>query len=348
MRERKDCRLCGGELSKVFALAPSAIANNFKPEPDSNAEKYPLELMKCDSCGHVQLRHVISGLFEDYKYQTPSSNQKDYASGLRLLYKPSSVLEIGSNNGILIDALREQGVMAIGVDPSNEHQFGIRAYFTDKFAKGFQVLFDLVVANNVFAHIDDLQDVFRGIDRVLTKDGHIVFEVQYLPDLISRGAFDMIYHEHLDYHTLRPLAKFLKKMGFVMTMYERIPAHGGSIRVHASRKGDECKLPQEPLDWALLKSKIMETKSRVYLSDGVVAFGAAAKACTLINELGIAPNIRYCVDDTPRKQGRYIPGTDIQIKPVSELGDEPVLLTAWNYEREVRQRIPNKLINPFR
>jgi SAM-dependent methyltransferase len=307
-----------------------------------------MDLMQC-GCGHVQQRYVISDLFSDYKYQTPqtvATYLQPVVDKLAKEYPGAKVLEIGCNNGVFLDLLNAAGFDAIGVDPATTHPKAIRAYFTRESAGRLEPV-DLVVANNVLAHIDNLQSVFQGIDRVLKPDGALVFEVQYLIDLMESGSFDMIYHEHLDYHTLKPLQSFLRSQGLVMTEWEHIPNHGGSIRVTAKRKGEECAIFNETLDWEWLRMKINAARDRVKAEGKMVAFGAAAKACTLINELGIADQILFCVDDTPQKQFRYIPGTDIPIWPVSSLKDEKVLLTAWNYEKEVRQRIPNELVNPF-
>jgi SAM-dependent methyltransferase len=308
-----------------------------------------MDLMQC-GCGHVQQRYVISGLFQDYKYQTPqtvATYLKPFVDKLANDYPGASVLEIGCNNGVFLDLLTAAGFDAVGVDPAaTPHPKSVRAYFTEASAGRFQPV-DLILANNVLAHIDNLQDVFRGILRLLKPNGSLVFEVQYLVDLVESGSFDMIYHEHLDYHTLKPLQGFLRSQGLVMTAWEHIQNHGGSIRVTAKLSGEECEIPDEALDWDWLRIKINAARDKVKAEGGMVAFGAAAKACTLINELGIAGQIAFCVDDTPQKQFRYIPGTDIQIRPVSSLKGEKVLLTAWNYEREIRARIPNELVNPF-
>lgn len=347
MRERLNCRLCDGQLKPVFALKPSPIANSFPDKPDTDCEKYPLELMQC-RCGHVQQRYVLSGLFKDYKYQTPqtvATYLKPVAERIAKDYPGARVLEIGCNNGVFLDLLNSMGLDAYGVDPAADHPRALRMYFSEASAGRLEPV-DVIVANNVFAHIDDLQSVFRGVDRLLKPSGTLIFEVQYLSDLVKSGAFDMIYHEHLDYHTLKPLRPFLRRYDLLMTGWEHIPTHGGSIRVTAKRRGAECQIPDESLDWEGLRQKIEAAKARVG-NGPFVAFGAAAKATTLINELGIADRISYCVDDTPQKQFRYIPGTNIQIRPVSMLKDETVLMTAWNYEKEIRQRIPNQLVNPF-
>ena len=356
VKEKTDCRLCGGKVRKVFELAPTPIANNYQLDPDESAEKYPLELMQCEDCDHVQQHYVITGLFDDYKYQTPqtvATYLEPVAKRLRQQHPDAKrVLEIGCNNGVFLDVLIKEGFWVIGIDPAANHVNGINECFTEAVSRNLMVKFDLVVANNVFAHIDDLADVFRGINHVLTLDGAIVFEVQYLPDLIRNGEFDMIYHEHLDYHHLKPLARFLTRMGFVMVEWEHIRTHGGSMRITAKRHGREATLPEEKIDWRRLQSLVDLVKRRMKdVADDnapLVAFGATAKATTLIHNLGIADKIEYCVDSTPQKQGRYIPGTNIRILPVSELKNQTVLLTAWNYEREIRQMITNKLINPFR
>ena len=356
VKEKTDCRLCGGKVRKVFELAPTPIANNYQTEPDEAAERYPLELMQCEDCDHVQQRYVITGLFKDYKYQTPqtvATYLEPVAKRLKQQHPEAKrVLEIGCNNGVFLDVLIKEGFWVIGIDPAADHVNGIRECFTEAVSRNLMVKFDLVVANNVFAHIDDLADVFRGINNVLTLDGAIVFEVQYLPDLIRNGEFDMIYHEHLDYHHLKPLARFLTRMGFTMVEWEHIRTHGGSMRITAKRHGKEAVLPEEKIDWRRLQSLVDLVKKRMKdVADDnapLVAFGATAKATTLIHNLGIADKIAYCVDSTPQKQGRYIPGTNIKILPVSELKNQTVLLTAWNYEREIRQMITNKLINPFR
>ena len=350
--ERFHCRLCGGAVKKVFELKPSAIANSYPEEPGS--EKYPLELMQCGDCGHVQQRYVIPGLFKDYKYRTPAEALKNThpVADMIAAEKPGCrVLEIGCNNGAFLDALKARGLEPLGVDPSSDHPRALKAYFGMPVARWLDE-FDAVVGLNVFAHIDNLDSVFKGIDKVLAPDGVLIFEVQYLVDLVRSGEFDLVYHEHLDYHTLKPLQAFLRRYNLVMTEWEHIPAHGGSIRVVARRNGIECAIPDEPLDWAGLREKIDATGRRlraVLASHGkVVAFGAAAKATTLINELGIADYIKFAVDDTPEKQGRFIPGTGIPILNSGILNaDDVVLVTAWNYFDVIAQKIPNKLIHPF-
>jgi methylation protein EvaC len=308
-----------------------------------------MDLMQCE-CGHVQQRYVVQGLFRDYKYQTPetvATYLRPVVDKLAKEYPKAKVLEIGCNNGLFLDLLLGAGFDAYGIDPAATHQRALRGYFSEATAGHFEPM-DLIVANNVLAHIDDLQGVFRGIVKLLKLNGALVFEVQYLVDLVKSGSFDMVYFEHCDYHRLGPLKPFLKKFGLVMTSWEHIPQHGGSIRVTAKRHGKECWTPEEKLDWQGMRDKIDAAKKRLKAEGPMVIFGAAAKVSTLISELGIEDQISYCVDDTPTKQFRYIPGTNIQVFPVSRLGNEKVLMGAWNYEKEIRERIPNVLVHPFR
>lgn len=356
---RNDCRLCGGVVEQVFELPDTPIANNFGTKRFRDAEKYPLRLMQCKDCGHVQISDVLHGLFVNYKYRTPEAYSAHLASlkeYLRKTYPEAKyVLEIGSNNGMLLSHLISCGFQPLGVDPCapTESKHSVRAYFDSNLALEFKERggpFDLVVALNAFAHIDNLDDIFKGIKLILKPDGAVVFEVQYLPDLIGFGMFDMIYHEHLDYHTLAPLAQYAKKWGFTLTQWEHLETHGGSIRVTFGQ-GKPATLPDEFLNWDWLADGVDRARRRIHTAigkDKVVAFGATAKATTLIHATGIANQIAFCVDDTPEKQGLYLPGTDIEIRPRTALTNEPLLLTAWNYAQTIAQQFPNhRLINPF-
>lgn len=376
--ERTTCRLCDEPVKWVYSLTPTPIANDYKLEPDSAAHCYPLELTQCTKCGHVQQRYVISGLYEDYKYTTPATVARYLDPTAKLLRErfpdAKTVLEIGSNNGTYLQVLRENGFQAVGIDPSASGDFNIPGYFTEEWAKSFSpevgsnylvfpenkcikkynhAVFDLIVANNVLAHIDDLQDVFRGINHLLAKDGALIFEVQYLPDLIQSASFDMIYHEHMSYHTVEPLKNFLFRHGFILTKVDHINLHGGSVRITAQRTGYETDWVDTPPDWVQFAEDVEYVRQTIKQRlDGkkVVVFGAAAKATTLIHHCGIQDNILYCVDDTPEKQNRYIPGTDIQILPTSHVKDgDTIFMCAWNYFDIIKEKYPNsELIHPFK
>jgi len=367
------CRLCLGGTKKVLSLTPTPIANSFPKHPDLFAMRYPLELVECGSCGHVQIGHEIRGeaLFDGYKYETPQAERgrlAEYAAKLAAMFPKAlrspggsknyaegmaRVLEIGSNNGIFVEELNRAGLWAVGVDPSPAAPLtGMPRWFTSKTAK--QIAYsmgkmELILANNTFAHVDDLRNVFSGIDSLLSADGSVIFEVQYLPDMVAGGMFDMIYHEHKDYHSLAPFRKFLKKFGMCVYKFEHLPTHGGSIRVYVRRGLDGITLSDPAIDWEAFSAKINAEGERlrkeVIAVGKVAAFGATAKACTLIHHFGLAEHIEYFIDETPAKQGCYIPGTTIPVLPKME-AELPVLLTAWNYAELLRPRF-KQVIVPF-
>ena len=345
LSERKTCRLCDSEVAPVLELEPTPIANNFSASPDSNAQRYPLGLTQCTACAHVQQRYVAHGLFSDYKYSTPPVTRpylEDAAEDLQKRFpKAKTVFEIGCNNGLNLDVLWTQGFIASGIDPVPCTKAGaMQGYFGSKMTWRDDPRFDLIVSNHVFAHVDDLQDVFKAAVSIL--DGALVFEVQYLPDLVNRCAFDMIYHEHRDHHAINPLRAFVSKYGLTITDVQYVSRQGGSIRLTAQRTGTEVPRVKEEIDWAQFKSAI-ENKKRT-LRDKlkgrkIAAFGASAKACTLIHQCDISQNISCCIDDDPNKWGLYLPGTDI---PIVEKASGPVLLLAWNFD--VKHRFPEVIM----
>ncbi len=361
------CRLCGGKVGIKLSLNPTPIANSF-PDTAYEGELYPLDLKQCDDCQHVQIGHVVpdSVLYgASYKYDTPAAQipaMERQAIALRRKYpKARNVLEIGSNNGLFTDALLEAGFQQIvGVDPSGTHPLCWKMPFdTDCAAIVSRRVdgVDLIVANNVLAHIDDLDEVFRGIDACLTENGALVFEVQALLDMAKHGLFDMIYHEHRDYHTLTPLVSFLARHHLAIKEVERIPAHGGSMRVHCGR-GKGISIIEPTVDWDAFKNKIAAATYQCIVelnkaAGHVVAFGATAKACTLIHQMGIQDRIDYAADCTPQKVGKYIAGTGIRICSEADMaataGHKTLLLTAWNYETIIRAKYPEcDFIVPFK
>lgn len=366
------CRLCLSKVEMKLALTPTPIANAFTEEASGGmCMKYPLDLCECPSCGHVQLGLSISGdtLFQNYKYRTPEVERirlAEYAAKLAQRFpfalgtssgrgtdRPK-VIEIGSNNGLFVNELRTAGFFAVGIDPSGP-QTGMPRWFNSKTAKNIAYSLGkmkMILANNVFAHVDDLRNIFVGIDRVLDDDGVVIFEVQYFPKMVDLGAFDMVYHEHKSYHTLKPLPRFLAKFGMCMFDYEHLDTHGGSIRVYCKRGSDGIKVPDEVIDWALFKSRIDDEKERINksLTGRVAAFGATAKATTLIHHFGLQDKISYCVDETPEKKGLFVPGTNIRIVGVDALESQPpdmMLLTAWNYADYIRSRFNIPMVVPF-
>lgn len=360
---RTTCRLCDGSLRRVLELSPTPVANSF-PDKPYMGEKYPLNLMQCVSCSHVQGGYVVppSELYGDhYKYATPQAMQphwREYAGRLRRRYPSAKrILEIGCNSGGMLSEIRARFNAGVGIDPSYEGEHIIKGFFSlDKAKELKQQLgrFDLIVANNVFAHIDNLQDTFKGVEWLLEKTGSLVFEVQYLQDLVRNCAFDTIYHEHHDYHQIGPLQKFVRRFGLEIKRVEKYPVHGGSIRVHAKRAPQSPRVFQESVNWDAFACAIESMKEgtrEALAGDRFKMFGAPAKATTLIHHFGIASNISYAVDSTPQKQGRYIAGTEIKILPESVLEESKstseMFLAAWNYKEVIQKKYPGiRFITP--
>jgi SAM-dependent methyltransferase len=358
---RNTCRLCSGGLSKVFELTHTPLANSFPSYPAAEQERLPLELMKCDICSHVQLHHVPLNIYSNYKYQTPVAMKprlQERARQLRSKYPfAKNVCEIGANNGLFTRALRDQGFMTVGVDPTAQDESLWQGNFDCEMAWRIKKRFggfQLILANNVFAHIDNFDEVIAACDLLLEPDGHIVFEVQYLPDMLNSGMFDMIYHEHHDYHHLAPLMQFFESCHMTLIEYQYITDHGGSIRVTVQKtKTRKADLPVELLNFTRFADGVKAVKLRVQdaLKGRTVAFGATAKACTLINHLDIADRIDYCVDETPQKIGRFIPGTNIKIYHPENLENakpDTLFLTAWNYKQIIKKQYPQyNIVSPF-
>jgi SAM-dependent methyltransferase len=353
---RPTCRLCDSALKIVLELAPTPLANSYPDQP-YQGEKHPLNLMECLECRHVQGEWVVDAetLYGDYKYVTPQAmdaHWKPYASKLKRRYPSAKkVLEIGCNYGGMLEHLRNRFPGAIGIDPAFESEFIINGYFSHEKARELRQShgkFDLIVANNVFAHIDDLQGVFKGVEWLLDRQGVLVFEVQYLPELVRSCAFDTIYHEHHDYHTIGALQRFTRRYGLEIKRVERVAVHGGSIRVHARRAPQSRKVFQERIDWQAFRASINAMKERTLKAlDGkrVKMFGAPAKATTLVHHFGLERFIAYAVDSTPQKWGCYIPGTNIKILPEATIEQSKstaeMLLAAWNYRDYVQKKYPD-------
>ena len=312
---------------------------------------YPLGLTNCAECGHVQLGVVVDPavLYGDYRYKSGvSSSFKEHLSGLaEEIGNAGFVLEIGSNDGTLLDYLAAKGNRVLGVDPASSCKTlpNIRAEFNLRFARDFYPFngpVDVVVAVNVLAHIDDLRSVVRGVDVFLKDTGTFVFEVQYLHDLIEGRHWDMIYHEHLDYHHLKPLQKFLLSEGFHIHDVKHTANQGGSIRVYAKKTPSTFEVDEQPPDLAALVQAVQTVKNPLEGVRGVIAgYGAPAKATTFMYQTGA--RVDFIVDDTPEKQGLYTPGLNVPIISFDEFRTrkyDKIFPFAWNFASELRAKHP--------
>ncbi len=391
MRRRRDCRLCGsGRLRHLFSLGQTPPANAFVTAENRSQpqEHFPLDVHLCQECRHVQLLDVVDPelLFRNYVYVSSTSTVfvehfRRYARAvLDLLHLPPGccVIEIGSNDGTCLQFFKEAGMRVLGIDPA----LAIAAEATRKGIETVPEFFNLslaqrlkaqdlqahlVIANNVFAHADDLHTIVDGVSHLLKSDGLFVFEVSYLLDVVQKTLFDTIYHEHLSYHTVGPLIGFFERHGMKLVDVIRVDSHGGSLRGLAQPKAGP--LPVHPRVQELVdlearfglhdaaayqdffnnvqkrKQQLNEVLHR-FKKQGkrIAGFGAPAKATTLMYHFGLGPqSLDYILDDSPWKQGLYTPGHHIPVVPTSWLYEDArrpdaVLILAWNFAKSIMKK----------
>jgi SAM-dependent methyltransferase len=386
---KDTCRICRGtKLSKVLSLGPTPLANAFLGEGEKReAEVYfPLDVYLCRECGLVQLLDVVSPevLFKDYVYVSSTSpvfvrHFKDFAKSAAKRFglgRRSLVVDIGSNDGILLKPFKEQGVRVLGVEPDKRiaqlaRKTGIDTVVTFWSPVAAENIVrhhgraDLVTATNVLAHIDDIHAVVRGVEALLKPDGMFMIEVPYLGDFLRKNLFDTVYHEHLSYFSLSALAAFLKRAGMKLIDVERIPTHGGSLRVFAAtarshhavhaRVGklltrEKAQRLHRVKTFERYTLRILENREKLLaLLSGlrrrgkrIAGYGAPAKGNTLLNFFSVGPElITYIVDDSQRKQGMYTPGKRIPVVSAQQLRTDPpdyLLLIAWNFAESIMQK----------
>ena len=385
---RKTCRICKSDDLKTFLeFGEMPLAGGFVKKEDLSKEKlYPLTVVFCQLCKETQILETVSPeiLFKDYRYvssttTTLSNHFKLYAKTMheRFLNKKSLVVEFGSNDGVLLQPFTNIGIKAIGVEPAQniaklarqKNCEVINDFFNSKpanFIKNKYGEASLICANNVFAHIDDIHEPMRGIKSLLKTDGVFVFEVHYLLDLLDQFQFDVIYHEHLMYHSLIAISYLLNSFGMEVFDVLRIPIHAGSIRIHAQNKigGRHTIEPIVDELFKLEKTKktnqlstlmqfsedtIQKRNALVNLINNlkskgkrIIGYGASGRATVHINFCKFdTKTIEYVIDESHERQGRFIPGMHIPIVPPNYLTkDNPdyALLFAYNYFDEVMEK----------
>lgn len=381
------CRSCGeAGLITILSLGKLPLANALltaeqlkDPEPT-----YPLDLVFCPHCTLVQITETVppEKLFREYLYfssfsDTILQHAKELVTRLiasRRLVGNSLVVEIASNDGYLLQYYKQAGIPVLGIEPAlnvarvAHEERGIPTlceFFGETLAqqlRGQGKSADVVHVHNVLAHVADLNGFVRGIKLLLKDDGIAVVEVPYVKDMIDRCEFDTIYHEHLCYFSLTALDHLFGRHRLMIQDVERVPIHGGSLRLFVKRgtgKGltisdfltQEAMWGVNHLDFYQGFSNRVETL-KISLSnmlgrlkqDGkrLAAYGAAAKGTTLLNYLGINRDILdFVVDRSIYKQGRYMPGVYLHIYPPEKLLEEMpdfVLLLTWNFADEILEQ----------
>jgi methylation protein EvaC len=383
------CAFCGENgLTEIIDFGDVALAGAFLKQSEFPTErKFPLRTCFCPRCYAVQVTETVdpSVLFKSYFYfssaiATLREHFVDYAAEVvsRFLaqLQHATAVEIGCNDGVLLRPLADQGVATpIGVDPAKNvvetiadpRVHIINDFFGDRAADEILQRFgkvDLVAANNVYAHIADIDGVTRGISTILKEDGVFVFEVHYLGKIIQELQYDMIYHEHLYHYSLVALENHFARHGMLVFDLKPIPIHGGSMRYYVcntgSRHADAVsesvgRLREEELelgyhrpetyrrfaaDCAKRREKLMKLVTDLRAGGRTIAgYGASGRANTIIQYCGLGrQHLDYMIDDAPAKHGYYTPGSHLLIRSNDVLRNDPpdyVLVFAWSFFDEI-------------
>lgn len=397
------CRSCYAPLREVVLdLGQSPLANSFLDEEQLEQREpfYPLCTYRCVECGLVQVPAVQASeaIFSDYAYFSSISsswveNARRYVDamvGRFDLDAESLVIEVASNDGYLLQHVVAQGIPALGIEPATNiareaQSKGIptlNCFVTQENGEAVadgtvspgELLDpsllgrrgDLVVANNVFAHVPDLNDFTAGLAALLASDGVLTIEVQHLLQMVEQVQFDTIYHEHFSYYSLAAARYQLARHGLQVFDVEEVPTHGGSLRYFVQHEGGpheispavEALLEREraaglngPEVYARFRHRVEAVRDglRAFLAEcrsrgeTVVGYGAPAKGNTLLNYCGLTPDdLAYTADLSPHKQGLYLPGTRIPIvapEHIAETRPDYILLLPWNLRDEISRQM---------
>lgn len=383
--ENGYCRFCGHKLTHTFInLGLSPLSNEYIPESNLKHGQmfYPLKVQVCDQCFLVQaeLYQQPEQIFGEYQYFSSYSTSwlehcKTYVDMIvnQLALSPKNrVLEIACNDGYLLQFFKPYGIPVKGIEPAENVAMEARAkgidvdccFFSESTAKeiaGKDGTYDLIIGNNVLAHVPDIKGFVNGLSIVLSPEGTITMEFPHLLKLIEQNQFDTIYHEHFHYLSLMVVQAIFRTCGLDIYDVEELSTHGGSIRIYAAHQGRKAIKPGVGLllaqeqafgmndikMYSHFSERILDIKAdtldllRKLKRDGkrIAAFGAAAKGNTFLNYCGIKDDlIDFVVDSNPHKQGYYLPGSLIPITSAEALRQckpDYLLILPWNLKGEI-------------
>jgi SAM-dependent methyltransferase len=386
------CRHCEAEVTLPFVDLGSAPPSNAYLEAaalDAPETWYPLKVMVCEHCWLVQTKdyaHFGELFSADYAYFSSFSSSwlehaRRYVDDMADRFgldRDSLVVEVAANDGYLLQYVRERGIPCLGIEPTASTAAAARdkgldvveAFFGVRLATNLRDqgrTADLTVANNVLAHVPDINDFVAGFAALLKPQGVATFEFPHLLNLVRENQFDTIYHEHFSYLSLTAVARIFERNGLAVFDVEELPTHGGSLRVYAQRRdtgrhgvdarvstllsAEEATGVKTPAFYAGLQARADRVKNDLiaFLIDArragkkVAAYGAAAKGNTLLNYAGVRPDlVEFVVDRNPAKQGRYMPGSRIPILAEESLArrrPDHILVLPWNLRGELEAQL---------
>jgi nucleoside-diphosphate-sugar epimerase/dTDP-4-dehydrorhamnose 3,5-epimerase-like enzyme len=383
-----DCRCCGSvNLKRVVSFGFLPLANNLTNNEGDSFDTYPLELNYCTDCFNCQLSYVVEPkkLFDNYLYVSSTASIfrqhfKDaaikYIKKLNLK-KHEFIIDIGSNDGVALKPFLDLGYNNIlGVEPAkNLSQLAnsnnirtLNSYFDKSILRKINHKASLILASNVFAHSDKVNEMTEVMKETLTSDGTIIIEVQYLINTLEDLSFDNIYHEHVNYWSLHSLKAFFENKNLHIYDVEKINTHGGSLRVYVSRKNirkvsDQVKkILKEEVNFGIknfsifkdFEKKIMNIKENVNKNiinlskkyKNMVGYGAPAKASTALNFFGISNYLQFIIEDNELKHNKFIPGTNLKILNKNDVlknkkNIDCLLVLAWNFYEYIKSNNKN-------
>lgn len=369
------CRCCKNiQFEKILDFGTQPLANNFV-NSSLDVEKYPLDLYCCRHCYHLQLGHVVDKtiLFDEYIYTSGTSKTmknffKTNALEIDELGTTKTVLDIACNDGSQLDAFFDLGWETVGVDPakniiknvSHTHKI-INGYWDSNMAKKLDTYFGVILSQNVFAHVDDLDEFINACKIVMNKDTKWFIQTSQAT-MVENFECDTIYHEHLSFFNCSSMIKVIERNGLFVNNVKIVPIHGNSYIFEVSKSKNVSTQLQEQYDLELkkgyydidcirnygkqcikninAKKLLLEKLSKQY---EIIGYGACAKVNTLFNAMDITPNIiKYIIDDSKLKQGKYTPGTNIKIIDIDQLNSRKnyiILVLAWNFYDEIVTKV---------
>jgi len=369
--------MCGSEkLFPFLDLGFHPHSDQFRADPMQPEMTYPLGLQFCEDCQLVQLTYLVGReeLFtEDYLYEssiteTANKHWQEFADDVCGVVKPTGlVVEIGSNDGTLLQKFQEKGLEVMGIDPCLEvtqiaNKKGITTltnFFNKQVVSAIGRKASLIIGSNVFAHLDDYQKFGRNIKSLLADDGVLVLESPYIMNFIKDMQYDTCYHQHMLYTGLIPMKKYFEGLGMEIFDVKFTPIHGGSFRCYIARKGKRLQtmaelnaIEKEIVNISVLSEfavnvqenryKLIEILNK-FANEGktIVAISSPAKGQTLLNYTGAGKYLAFATDKSKLKQGRYTPGTHLLIKSDADVPDGAVgLILAWNFFEEIKRNNP--------
>ena len=386
-----SCRFCGASLYRTFAdLGMSPLCESYVSAEQLNHMEpfYPLHVYVCDQCFLVQLLEYVSPehIFSDYAYFSSYSDSwlqhakmyTEMAIERFQLNRRSLVMEVASNDGYLLQYFVERDIPVLGIEPAANvaevaKKKGIPTvvkFFGERTAcelsaEGQKA--DLLLGNNVLAHVPNINDFVKGMKILLKPQGIITMEFPHLMRLMEENQFDTIYHEHFSYLSFLTVKKIFTTHGLTLFDVEEIPTHGGSLRIYARHSEDstnpigarvtELLVKEEAGGFSCIdhyssfSEQVKETKRKLLdflittkrQGKSIAGYGAPGKGNTLLNYCGIRTDfLDYVVDRSPYKQGKFLPGTHIPIyhpEKLKETKPDYVLILPWNLKNEIREQV---------